>query len=125
MSTYNIQPNSLPSTECTRSGTRFEIDASCRFWWTALVDQSYFGSGRIADLSIAGVAVNTSILPLVGSSIMLEIDLPRSSKVGRSDDSFLVLAAEGKVLRHHPQGDGFAARITHASFTSQHEAISE
>ncbi len=108
-----------------RTGPRYEIDASCRFWWTALVEQTHFGSGRISDLSVAGVSVSTPILPLVGSSIMLEIDLPRSSRVGRSEDSYLLLAAEGKVLRHHPQGGGFAARITHASFANQHEAISE
>jgi hypothetical protein len=108
-----------------RDGSRYEIDASCRFWWITLVDQAHFGSGRISDLSVAGVSVSTPILPLVGSSIMLEIDLPRSSRVGRPGGSYLLLAAEGRVLRHHPQGGGFAARITHASFANTNEAISE
>ena len=77
--------------------------------------------------------MTASVLPPLGSPIMFEIDLPR---FGTNDveisrvcfdqpelphQSFLLLAAEGLVLRHHVAGIGFAATMTQISFVHQDE----
>jgi hypothetical protein len=125
MSTHNAQLITFPSRPLLRTNTRYAIDASCRFWWTTLAEQANFGGGRITDISVSGVSIRSSILPLVGSSVMLEIDLPRSPRSTQSDDSSLLLTAEGRVLRHHLNGQGFAASITHSSFSSFQETLAD
>ena len=73
----------------------------------------------------------TSILPPLGSAIMLEVDLPRleidltemaladADLPELSHEPFLLLTAEGTVLRHHKEGNGFSAVITQTSFAYQ------
>lgn len=132
MSPINLRKESPGLSISTRAETRFEIKASCRYWWSSLKGESNFGFGRTGDLSIRGVSVATAVLPLVGSPIMLEIDLPRLFRaehlelglphiagVDPHQSSYLVLTAEGVVLRYLSEVEGFAARITHVSFVNQ------
>lgn len=117
-----------------RARSRFEISAACRFWWPSIGGLASVGSGRIANLSIRGVSVATPILPLLGSPLMIEIDLPRLFRAEQLElavpiaagedqhpDSYLLLNAEGVVVRHRGDGEGFAAEITFARFAIQNE----
>ena len=119
MSSSNRSESAATTMDSKRAEARFQINASCRFWWTAVVGDCSFGCGHTLDLSVQGVSVKTPILPLLGSPIMLEVDLPPSAGTDTIDLSHLLLAAEGVVVRHHAQGIGFAARITHATFAPQ------
>ena len=116
-----------------RADSRFEILAACRFWWPSPAGESVFGFGQTTNLGVGGVSVSTSILPPLGSPIMFEVDLPRFGtddvELSRApfdqgelaEESFLLLTAEGVVLRHHEAGTGFAATMTQTSFVHQDE----
>ena len=62
-----------------RAPTRFQIVASCRFWWSGSSGNVNFATGMTRDLGSAGVCVIAEVLPLPGALVMLEIDLPRAA----------------------------------------------
>ncbi len=126
MNKTDLQGEGSFRTRCTRAETRFEIDAHCRFWWTAESEQTRFGAGRTVDVSSRGILVVTPDLPPHGAVVMLEVDLPRiyGGDVDRGGveelcgSTYLLLSAEGTVLRPHGEAQGFAAKISHSSFAA-------
>jgi hypothetical protein len=98
-----------------RHHTRFQISASCRFWWPEPSGELSFASGQTRNLSSGGVCVSAPVLPVLGTVIMLEIDLPRLGDHHGESLSHPLLVAEGTVLRHHDKEGEFVARITHAT----------
>ena len=133
MSSSHPQPAFQDRYYFKRCDTRFKVSAACRFWWPSATAQPAFGSGQTIDVGIRGVSVSTSVLPPLGSAIMLEVDLPRveldipEMTLVEADlqmlthDSFLLLTAEGTVLRHHRKGNGFVAVMTQTSFARQEQ----
>ncbi len=111
-----------------RWGACFEVNAACRFWWPSHGGDPAFGLGQTTELGIGSVSVLSSVLPPLGSPLMLEVDLPRLdmslpetaltefAAPDLSEDPFLLLTAEGTVLHHHREGHGFSALITQTSF---------
>lgn len=76
----------------------------------------------------------TEVLPLLCSRLMIEVDLPcvdrtdggtfdlpPSIAAGHRRNACLLLTAEGVVLRHHADGTGFSAEITHAAVGYRNE----
>ena len=76
----------------------------------------------------------TEVLPLLCSRLMIEVDLPcmdrtdgctfdlpPSIPADRHGNTCLLLTAEGRVLRHHADGAGFSAEITHAAVGYRNE----
>ena len=64
----------------------------------------------------------TPDLPPHGAVVMLEVDLPRiygNSAEDLCGSTYLLLSAEGTVLRPHGEEEGFAAKISHASFAAK------
>ena len=121
MKKTDLQGEGRARAGCTRAETRFEIDAHCRFWWTGESEQTRFGAGRTVDVSSRGILVTTPDLPPHGAVVMLEVDLPRIYADGVEDlcgSTYLLLSAEGTVLRPHGE-EGFAAKISHASFAAK------
>ena len=91
------------------------------------------GLGQTTNLGVGGVFVTAPVLPPLGSPIMFEMNLPRFGTTGGdlsqvgfnrpeiAQESFVLLTAEGLVLRHHEEGTGFAASISQTSFVHQDE----
>jgi hypothetical protein len=100
----------------SRHQVRFQINASCRFWWCDLSGKMNFAAGKTRNLSSGGVCVVSTVVPFLGAVVMLEIDLPRPGDGETRISSSLLLRAEGTVLRHREREGEFVAMITHATF---------
>ncbi len=97
-----------------RQQVLFQITASCRFWWSGFSGETNFATGKTRDLGSGGVCVIADVLPVPGSVVMLEIDLPRSGDACDQPPE-LLLRAEGTVLRHQSNEKEFVVVITYAT----------
>jgi hypothetical protein len=98
---------------------RFQIAASCRFWWSGSSGGLNFATGMTRDLGSGGVSVIAEVLPLPGARVMLEIDLPRPfDSLGQLRPD-LLLRAEGIVLERWSSNKEFAVSITYASLDGE------
>jgi hypothetical protein len=94
---------------------RFQISASCRFWWCGASGAMNFATGTTRDLGSGGVCVIAEVLPLLGARIMLEVDLPRAADPFGQLRPDLLYRAEGIVVQHRKGLAEFVATITNAS----------
>jgi hypothetical protein len=105
-----------------REKVLFQITASCRFWWSGFSGETNFATGKTRDLGSQGVCVIADVLPLPGTVVMLEIDLPRAGDAHGQLQPDLLLRAEGTVLRHQGNEKEFVVTITYAALDRENRA---
>ena len=98
----------------------FKITASCRFWWAGCSGETNFATGMTRDLGAGGVCVISKVLPSLGTTVMIEIDLPRAADASGEEQSDLLLRAEGTVSQHQGSQGEFVMMITYASLDREH-----